>query len=494
MGRYEDIVNLALRRSLFYQANEIYANSPAGFYDFGPFGATIKRKIISVWRKHLVQKEDFLELEGAITMPEDVFKASGHLSNFNDPVTQCTKCNTIHRADKLIEEATKKPYKEATPLEELTAAIKDYKIKCPKCKGELMDVKQFNMMVKVDVGVAGKLACYLRPETCQTIFVDWPRMAKTMRVKLPKGVSQVGKSFRNEISPRQTLLRQVEFSQMETEVYFDPQEIDAIERWDEVKDYKLRIMKAGQDKIENIPAEKLAKDKTVSGKLIAYYLARTQQLFERYGIPTEKMRFRQLDGTERAFYAKEGWDFEVETSIGWLELVANNYRTDYDLKGHMEKSKTDMNFLRQDGSKFIPHVWEISIGVDRTFYAVLELSYRQQGERVWLSLPPAIAPLQVGIFPLLSNEKAKDLVKKAKEIAEELRDCYEVMYDEAGSIGKRYARMDEIGVPWCITIDFDSLQNNDVTIRARDTAAQKRIKTSELRDTIYQLVTGKMHI
>ncbi|MEM3154051.1 MAG: glycine--tRNA ligase [Candidatus Woesearchaeota archaeon] len=492
MVTYEDIVNLALRRSLFYPASEIYANAPAGLYDFGPYGATIRRKIVEIWRKHLVQKEEFLELDGSVIMPEDVFKSSGHLANFNDPITQCKKCNIIHRADKLLEEKTKKTYKESAPLEELTAALREHKVKCPKCKGELMDVKRFNMMVKADVGVSTKAACYLRPETCQTIFVDWSRMVRTMRVTLPKGVAQVGKSFRNEISPRQTLLRQVEFSQMEAEVFFDPTQINEMERWEEVKGYALKIQKAGSDKIEYISAEKLVKDKLVSGKLIAYYLARTQQLFERYGIPVEKMRFRQLDDKERAFYAKEAWDFEIETSLGWLELVANNYRTDYDLKGHMEGSKTDLQFVRPNGSKFIPHIWEISIGLDRTFYATLEMAYRQKEDRVWLSLPTSLAPLQAGIFPLLSNKP--ELVKKATEIFKELRECYEVMYDDTGSIGKRYARLDEVGVPYCITVDFESLTNNDVTIRARDTAAQKRVKTSELRDTLYQLITGKMHI
>jgi len=489
MGKYEEVINLALRRSLFYPASEIYANAPAGFYDFGPFGATIRRKIVELWRKELVQKEDMLELDGAVIMPEDVFKASGHLTNFNDPVTQCKKCNTIHRADKLLEETTKKPYKEATPVQELTAGLREHKLKCPKCKGELADVKQFNMMVKAEVGIATKSGCYLRPETCQTIFTDWPRLAKTMRVKLPKGVAQAGKSFRNEISPRQTLLRQVEFSQMEAEIFFDPEKINEMEKWEEVKNYALRIMKSGQDKIEYISAEKLVKDKLVTGKLIAYYLARTQQLFEKYGIPTEKMRFRQLDDTERAFYAKEGWDFEVETSLGWVELVANNYRTDYDLKGHMEASKTDMNFVTPEGRKFIPHVWEISMGLDRTFYVALEMAYRQQEERVWLSLPTALAPIHAGIFPLLSNEKAKELVKKAKEIHKELS-CFETMYDETGSIGKRYARLDEIGGPYCITIDFDSIPNDDVTLRIRDTAEQKRIKTKDLKNELFKLITG----
>ncbi|MBI4145906.1 glycine--tRNA ligase [Candidatus Woesearchaeota archaeon] len=492
MAAYEDIVNLALRRSLFYPASEIYANAPAGMYDYGPFGAAIRRKIADQWRKHLVQKENFLEIDGALIMPEDVFKASGHLTNFNDPVTQCKKCNTIHRADKLLEETTKKPYKEAMPVQELTQGLREHNLKCPKCKGELMDVKQFNMMVKADVGVGQKASCYLRPESCQTIFTNWDRLVKTMRVKLPKGVSQIGKVFRNEISPRQTLIRQVEFNQSESEVFFDPQEVNTIEHWEEVKDYKLRIQKADSNKTEDITADKLVKDKLVSGKLIAYYLARTQQLFEKLGIPVQNMRFRQLDDTERAFYAKEAYDFEVQTSLGWMELAANNYRTDYDLKGHANISKKDLNHTREDGSKFIPHIWEISIGFDRAFYAILEHSYNKQKERTWLSLPPTLAPIMAGIFPLLSNKP--ELVKKAEEVFAELQDCYDVQYDATGSIGKRYARMDEIGVPWCITIDFDSIKNEDVTIRARDSTAQKRIKIKDLRDTLYQLITGKISL
>jgi len=491
MATYEDIVNLALRRSLFYPASEIYANAPAGMYDYGPFGATIRRKIVEQWRKHLVQKEDFLEIDGALIMPEDVFKASGHLTNFNDPVTQCKKCNVIHRADKLLEEKTKQPYKEAMPLAELTAAIRKHKLTCPNCKGELLDVRQFNMMVKADVGVSAKTSCYLRPETCQTIFADWARMVKTMRVKLPKGVSQAGKVFRNEISPRQTLIRQVEFSQIESEIFFNPEHINEHERWDDVKHYKLQIMRAGKNTTEPITAEKLLSEKIVSGKIIAYYLARTQQLFEKLGLPIEKMRFRELDGTERAFYAKEAFDFEVETSLGWLELAANNYRTDYDLKGHQEGSKKDLTFATEDGKKFLPHIWEISIGLDRTFYAILELTYREnkEKERTWLSLPPSLAPLHAGIFPLLSNKP--ELVSKAREVYDSLRDCYELLFDESGSIGKRYARLDEIGVPYCITIDFDSLTKNDVTIRARDNGTQKRVPIPELQDTLYQLISGK---
>lgn len=482
---YEEIVNLALRRGLFFPASEIYQTGPAGFYDFGPHGASIRRKIIELWRNTFVKAEGFLEIDGAITMPAEVFKASGHLDSFNDPMTQCKKCNTIHRADKLLE-AKGSDFKEATPVDELTAALRAHKIVCPKCKGELMDVRQFNMMVKAEIGVGGKTDCYLRPETCQTIFTSWHRLMTTNRIKLPQGISQVGKAYRNEISPRQTLLRQVEFSQMETEVFFDPKAINTIDGWDDVKTYKINIMRVGK-KTQAITAEKLASEKTVSGKLIAYYLARTQQYFERLGIPLAAMRFREVDDDERAFYAKEGWDFEVKTSIGWLELIANNYRTDYDLKQHMNVSGKDLHYVKDDGSKIIPHVWEVSIGLDRTIYTVLELAYRKEKDRVWLALPPTIAPLLVGVCPLLKNKP--ELTSKAKEITKQLRTCYDIMYDETGSIGKRYARFDEIGVPWCVTIDFDSLEQDDVTIRERDTGTQERIPLKTLKDELFKRYT-----
>ncbi len=488
MATYEEVVNLALRRSLFYPSSEIYANSPAGFYNYGPYGTTIKRKIVEMWRKELLQKEEMLEIDGSIGMPAEVFKASGHLTLFNDPVTKCKKCGASYRADKLLTEITKKEYKEAAKDEELTSALREHKVKCQKCKGELEDVKKSNLMVKAEVGIAEKSPVYLRPETCQTIFTDFARMIKTMRVKLPKGISQYGKSFRNEISPRQTILRTVEFTQMETEIFFDPLKINEVEKWDEVKNYEIQVQLAGEEKIAGISCEDLVNKKIVSGKIVAYYLARTQQLYEKLGFKLENMRFRQLDDDERAFYAKEAYDFEVKTSVGWLELIANNYRTDYDLKWHTAGSKQDLQVTEPDGKKFIPHVWEISIGTDRTFYGVLENSYKSEGERVWLSLPNKLVPLQVGVFPLVGNKE--DITKKAKEVAKQIS-CYEILYDESGSIGKRYARMDEIGCPYCVTIDYDSLTNDEVTIRDRDSTKQKRVKIKELQNELYELIAGK---
>lgn len=482
---YDDVVNLALRRGIFFPASEIYQDAPAGFYDFGPVGASIRRKIVDVWRNSFVRAEGMLEMDGAITMPADVFRASGHLEGFNDPMAQCTKCKTIHRADQLVEQKGVE-VNEGTPVEELTRHVRDLNIKCPKCGSELMDVRQFNLLVKVLIGAAGTTDCYLRGETCQSIFTAWHRIMNTYRFKLPQGIAQYGKAFRNEISPRQTLLRQVEFCQMESEIFFDPARIDEVGSWDDVKDYGVRVLKVGDSDATIISAEELLKH--VSGRIIAYYMARTQQLFVRYGLPVEKLRFRQVGDDERAFYAKDGWDLEVETSLGWVELGPINYRTDYDIGGHMEQSGKDLRYTREDGSKFVPHVLEISLGTDRAVYAALELAFMKQDDRVWLSLPCSIVPLQAGVCPLLKNKP--DLVKKAKSVFRDLCDCYELYYDESGSIGKRYARFDEIGVPYCVTVDFDSLENDDVTIRDRDSAEQKRVSVKDLRDVLFRLLTG----
>lgn len=483
MSKYEEVVNLALRRSLFYPSSEIY-NGPAGFFNYGPYGSAIKRNIVSLWRKQLIQKEGFLEINGSIAMPEDVFKASGHLTNFNDPVTKCKKCGIFHRADHLLKENTGEDFKEAMSDDVLTKALRKHKLSCPKCKGELSDVTKLNMMVKVDVGVTPKNV-FLRPETCQTIFTDFQRMFKTMRLKLPQGISQVGKAFRNEISPRQTILRTVEFDQMETEVFFDVEKINEIEDWDGVKNYKICVQLAGKDKVEQLSCDDLVKKKIVSGKIIAYYLARTQQLYQAYGFSFANMRFRQLDNEERAFYAKEGWDFEVKTSLGWVELIANNYRTDYDLKGHSAGSKLDLSYVYADGKKVLPHVWEISIGVDRTLYAVLENSLASLNDKCILNLPVSLAPYHVAVFPLVSNKE--EIVKKSKEVLC-LINHFDVVYDDSGSIGKRYARMDEVGVPFCITVDHQTLEDDTVTLRDRNTTEQKRINLKDLSKVLHDLV------
>ena len=488
----EEIVNLALRRALFYPSAEIYSNSPSGFWDFGPDGETIRRKVIELWRNILVEREGFVEIHGCEILPEDVFKASGHLENFNDPVTQCAKCKTHHRSDTLIEDATKKVVPESMPVAEMDTIIKKSNIKCPKCKGALSETKLFNMMMKTNVGATAEHPAYLRPETCQSIFLDFHRLYKTMRQSLPFGIAQAGNSFRNEIAPRNNLLREREIGQMEIEIFFNPEKINDFPKFEEVADYKLNLMLVGK-KTAGITCKDAVRKKLVSGKLIAYYLARTQQLYEQYGIPAGEMRFRELEEDARAFYAAETWDFEIKTDLGWIELIACNYRTDFDLKGHGKESKKDLS-VTEDGKKFIPHVFELSAGIDRTFYVVLDLAFRKEkrgpDERIYLDLNPRVAPYLAGIFPLVKKD---GLLEKAREIFNTLSEYeFDVFFDEKGSIGKRYARIDEIGVPYAVTVDYDTMKNNTVTLRDRTTMKQTRVKIPELHDTLWKLKYGKI--
>jgi glycyl-tRNA synthetase len=411
-------------------------------------------------------------------LPDAVFKSSGHLDNFVDPIVECLKCKTIFRADKLIEEVTKKMVPENLTAGEFDNLIQKNKIHCISCKSKLGKVRKFNMMFSFGVGPRKDEPVSLRPETCQNIFIDFPRLYKTTRIKLPIGVAQVGKSFRNEISPRQSLLRQREFSQAEIEVFFHPSR--DFGKFDAVKKVKLKLQLLGTNKITEMTADDAVRKKIISHKLIAYYLALLQQFYEKIGL--QRLRFRQLSNEEKAFYAKEAWDFEVSTDVGWLELVACNYRGDHDLQGHQKGSQQDLTVM--DGEeKILPHVFELSMGIDRSIYAILENAYHEEtvkgDNRIVLKLSPWLAPVDVAVFPLVNKDK---LPKLAAEVNEELKECYDTFYDESGSIGKRYRRADEIGVPFCITIDYDSFKKKDVTVRFRDSMQQKRIKIKDLSE------------
>ncbi len=485
-SKYEQILELASRKSIFYPAAEIYPNSPAGFWDFGPVGQAIRRKIIDFWRKELIQKENMLEIYGSQILPEPVFVGSGHLKSFHDPIVQCTKCRKYERADHLLSTITKTNIPEATPLKELNDLMLKYKITCSKCQGKLSEVTHFSLMMPVPIGIGDKKS-YLRGEACQSIFLNFARMVKTNRLKLPQGIAQAGGAFRNEISPRQSITRAIEFSQMEAEIFFDQNKINEIENFDKVKDYKINILRLNKDKIESLKVSDLVSKKIVPGKLIAYYLARVQQVWHALGIPLKSLRFREIGKDERAFYSLATFDFEVETSLGWLELIANNYRTDYDLKNHSLNSGADLTYLNQEtNKKILPHIWEISAGIDRTLYAVLEHSLKQGKEGLYFSLNYKLAPFDCAILPLINKEGLPEL---AKEIQTELQDYwFDVFYDASGSVGRRYARADEIGIPFDITIDFDSLKNKDVTIRDRDSTKQIRVKIKDLKSTLIGLI------
>ena len=491
-SKTEKITKLALNRGFYYPAAEIYPNTPGGFWDYGPSGSSLKRKILDEWRHRLTRLESGIEIDGAQILPRDVFKSSGHLESFADPIVTCKKCGHTERADKLLEEKLGVPFAEGAPTEHTTKMIKENKIVCTKCKGEFGDVRKFNLMMKVGVGASNDVECYLRPEACQSIFLDFNRLYKSGRIKFPVGIAQAGKAFRNEISPRNYLLRERELGQMDVEVFFDPKQIDDAEKFKDVENEKIRLTLPDETKVQEITARDLVSKKIVSGKLIAYWLVRAKQYYEGLGIPSEAIKFRGLNKEERAFYSRETWDLEVQTDSGWVEVMACNYRSDYDLTVHAKGSGQKITCRRENNEEFVPHIFELSAGIDRTVYCVLEHAYRSEKKkeelREWLSLPARIAPAEVGVFPLMKKD---GMSEKAFELHEQL--VYEgrdSLYDEAGSIGKRYARADEIGCPYCITIDYDSLKDGTATLRERDSTEQKRVKLSEVPGLLDALKKG----
>lgn len=330
------------------------------------------------------------------------------------------------------------------------------------------------MMFKVGIGPEEKEA-YLRPETCQSIFIDFPRLYQTMRIKLPQAIAQLGKSFRNEISPRQGLLRMREFTQAEIEVFFNPRKIE-MEKFNKIKKNKLRLM-AGS-KIQEMGAEEAVKKKIISSELIAYYLALIQNYYESLGVEKENIRLRKLGDNEKAFYAKEAWDLEIETSVGWIEMVACNNRGDYDLKGHAKQSNKNMEVMDND-EKVLPNIFELSMGIDRTLYVLLDLAFEKEmvnkEERVVLKLQ--ISPFHAAVFPLVNKDGLPEAAEKVYAL---LKEQFDVDYDYSGSIGKMYRRHDEIGTPFCITIDHQTLKDKTVTVRDRDSMKQSRVKIDKL--------------
>jgi len=476
---YEDVMNVAQRRGYLMKSAEAYPNTPAGFWDYGPLGVAMKNRYVELWRKNLVKRDEMVEIDAAQIMPKAVFVASGHLSNFTDPIVVCGNCRSLYRPDKLIEEKLGHATPENLPDEKFDELLKENGIRCAKCKAELTGTKRFNMMFRLGIGPQGDEA-YLRPETCQGIFADFPYLFKTQRLKLPKGFAQFGKSFRNEIAPRQGVLRVREIYQAEIEVCFDPENV-SLPKFDVASGFRLSISKGDVEPVPTTVSEAIGAG-TVPNKLIGYYLYLIQSFYEEaVGLSKEDIRLRTLTDVEKAFYSKVAFDLEVRTSVGWLELVACNYRSDYDLKRHSEVSGTDYT-VEENGKKVLPHIFELSMGVDRSLYVILEKAYRSEkdskgGERVYLSLRPNIAPIQAGIFPLVSKD---GLDVEAERLYNALRAEYDLFYDESGSIGRRYARADEAGVPFCITIDHDTLAKGEVTVRQRDDRSQVKVAKDEL--------------
>ncbi len=477
---FDEVARLAQQKGFFFKSAESYPNSPAGFWDYGPLGVSMRNKFVELWRRTFVRGEGMVEIDGAQILPKAVFEASGHLTGFTDPIVRCSKCGSVFRPDKLIEDKTGKQVPEKLTDQEYDSLMEESGVKCQKCGSKLTGTGRFNMMFKVGIGPVQEEA-YLRPETCQSIFVDFPLLFKTQRISLPVGFAQVGRSFRNEIAPRQGLLRMRELNQAEVEVFFNPKRAD-VARFGQVARDTLRLLLPDGSTKETAVGDAVDGG-LVPNRLVGYYLARMLGFYEAAGLPREKLRLRVLSDEDRAFYSKAAFDLEVGLSVGWLELVACNYRSDYDLGRHSKVSGTDFTVL-DDGEKVLPHVFELSMGVDRSLYAIIESSLRTEGERRVLALKPYISPMKAGVFPLVNKDGLPELAQK---VLAALADDFDVFLDDSGSIGRRYARADEAGVPYCVTVDYDSLKDSTVTVRERDTRSQYRVAVGALGEKMGSL-------
>jgi glycyl-tRNA synthetase len=425
--KMEKIVSLAKRRGFIFQGSEIYGGL-AGTWDYGPYGVALKNNIKNIWWKQFVlDREDMYGLDAAILMNPKTWEASGHVGGFSDPLVECEKCKKRFRSDHL-----------------------ENKESCPECSGKLGEEKQFNMMFKTQVGVTedSDSASYLRPETAQGIFVNFKNIIDSFHPKLPFGIAQIGKAFRNEIAPRDFIFRTREFEQMEIEYFVHPEE------WKENFEIFVKEIK---------------------------------RFFDSIGLSAEKIHEEDIAKEDLAHYSDRTIDFEFDYPFGKKELCGLAYRTDFDLKSHNEKSGQKLEYLNAEtNEKIVPHVIEPSLGVDRLVLAILSDAYTEdemsEETRVYLKLAPNIAPVKVAVFPLLKNRP--ELQEKAREIYAKIKkEIPQVVFDDNGNVGKRYRRQDEIGTPFCITVDFETLeQNSGVTIRDRDTGQQERISENEIID------------
>ncbi|MFT4881938.1 MAG: glycyl-tRNA synthetase [Salinirussus sp.] len=572
------LTELAKRRGFFFQSSGAYGGV-AGFYTYGPQGATLKTNLEEAWRDRFVTREGHMEIDAPNVMPEAVFEASGHLDTFDDMIVECPACGATHRADHLIEDATDIEEAESMANEAAVEIIADNGVGCPSC-GELLadePVDNFNLMFGTNIGPGDAAPGYLRPETAQGIFVEFPQLAEYARNQLPFGVAQVGTAYRNEISPRKSLVRVREFTQAELEHFVDPETDEPpLER---VADVELPLYAAAPQQREGGTAVEMSvrtavEEGVIESEWVAFYLGLAKRWYERVGVDMDRFRYRQHLPGELSHYASDCWDAESEVDGDWIEVTGFAYRGDYDLTNHAAHSGEDYDVFKQydepvtverptvdpdmselgpafggeaeavaealedlaernpgafegetvtvevDGQEYgvpveqtgfaveevteagervTPHVVEPSFGVGRLVYTVLAHAYETDvvdgEERTYLSLPPALAPTTVGVFPLMDRDGLGD---RAREVATQLRKAgLAVTYDDSGAIGRRYRRQDEVGTPFCVTVDYDTLGEGDspdlagtVTVRERDTTSQHRVAIEELSETLRALREG----
>jgi glycyl-tRNA synthetase len=466
----EELGIFCKRRGFVYQSGEIYGGL-AGFWDFGSLGLELKNNIKKAWWSfHVRQRADMAGLDGSIITHPKVWEASGHLESFSDLFVVCKKCKKPAKLDK----------------SELG------KVRC-ECGGEYEEssAKEFKLMFETNVGESGKV--YLRPETAQLIFTNFKSVYENQRMKLPFGIAQIGKAFRNEIAPRDFLFRSREFEQMEIEYFIKsgqkcPYEIPDVN----VLVYSSEVQEKGEEPVK-MKIKKALHDGVIKLDWHAYWLATELSWFKNLGVNIDNFRIRQHRKDELAHYSQDCWDLEYKFPFGWKELQGIADRGDYDLRRHEEFSKKDLMIFDEDSKEKIRPfvVAEPSLGVERAFLVFMFNSYFYDNKRenIVLKLNPKLAPIKAAIFPIV---KQPDFEKIAEDIFKDLSKDWNVVYDKSGSIGRRYARNDEIGTPYCITVDGDSLKNKDITIRDRDTTKQIRVKISDLKDILKKLIDGEI--
>jgi glycyl-tRNA synthetase len=448
----EKIANICKQYGFIFQGSEIY-DGLANTWDYGPLGARIKNTIKDAWRKRFIQENDnSYELDASILMHPRVWEASGHVGGFSDPLMDCKECKTRHRADNLINDFTGDSRGDSMSHEEMVKFIKDNKIPCPKCgKCNFTDIREFNLMFETHRGVIKdeKSVVYLRPENAQGEYVNFLNVQRTMRAKIPFGIGQIGKAFRNEITPGNFTFRTIEFEQMEHQLFCKP----------------------GTDL-----------------EIYEHYKEYAKKFFMDLGLPESKLRYH--DHEKLIFYAKAACDIEYEYPFGFGEINGTHDRTDYDLTQHEKFSGKEQKYLDPEtNEKYTPYVVESTVGLDRAVLAVLCEAYEEETledgtTREVMHFSPYLAPYKVAILPLIK----KNHTDKAKEVYKELSKYFMCTYDEAGNIGKRYRREDVIGTPWCITIDDETLNNNTVTIRDRDTMKQITLNLDEVKDYVLEKI------
>jgi glycyl-tRNA synthetase len=565
-----DLVELAKRRGYFFQSAGAYGGV-SGFYTYGPQGATLKANIEDSWRDRFQRREGHREIDAPTVMPEPVFEASGHLDTFDDMLVECPECGASHRADHLVEDNTDIEEAESISIPDIEDLIADHDLQCPSCGAELggEPVEEFNLMFETNIGPGSSAPGYLRPETAQGIFVEFPQLAEYARNQLPFGITQIGKAYRNEISPRKSIVRVREFTQAELEHFIDPTEDEP--DIDRVADVELPLYPAEKQEEEEDTeyvhkTVQEAVDEGLVHEWVAYYLGVGKQWYESIGVDMDRFRFRQHLSGELAHYAADCWDAEAEVGGDWIEITGYAYRSDYDLSKHDEYSDDDFTVFKQydepkvveratvdpdmsylgpefggkagdvadalealaerdraafeddevtveidgeehtlptektgfsieeqkeTGEHVMPHVVEPSIGIDRVIYTVLDHAYEtdevEDETRSYLALEPGVAPTFVGVFPLVSKDGMDD---RAREIADDLRaEGLDVTYDDSGSIGRRYRRQDEVGTPFCVTVDDETAET--VTLRERDSTQQVRVPIDDLPEVLDDLREGE---